>query len=278
MKKTYVIVGLGLIGGSLGAAIIRRIPQARVIGVSRNPKKIRFAKKQKLIHEGFTDIKRAVQEADLIFICTPVDTISNFISEIDKTAKPGAVVTDVGSTKFDMIKAVQRKSLKRIQFVGSHPLAGSHLTGVEAAIPNLFERAFVFVTPSKKSSSKAVYGVASFWRKLNTKVKIISPQLHDEIVSEISHLPHAAATALMHAVSPKAVSFSASGFLDTTRIAQGDPRLWTPIFLSNRKNVIKHLSLFGKKLARFSQLVKQGKAGGVRHFLEKASQKRSKLA
>ncbi len=277
-KKTYVIVGLGLIGGSLAAAISKRIPNASVIGVSRSSQKISFAKKKRFIDEGFTDFKSAVPSADYIFICTPVDTIPKLVSEIDRYAKPGTIVTDVGSTKSEIVKSVERKEMKHIQFIGSHPLAGSHLTGVRHARPDLFDRAFVFVTPSKNTSAKAVRDISLFWRKLNTSVKIMSPEVHDQLVSEISHLPHATAALLMHAVSSKALSYATSGFLDTTRVAQGDPRLWAPIFLTNRMNLAKNLNTLEQALAQLSRLVRQGKVKALVRFLKEASAKRSKLA
>lgn len=275
---TYVIVGLGLIGGSLAAAISKRIPHAHVVGVSRDRGKINFAKKKKFIDEGSSDLKSAVSSADFIFICTPVDTISEFVSKIDRYAKPGAIVTDVGSTKSVIVKSIERKKTKHIQFVGSHPLAGSHLTGVRYAKANLFDQAFVFVTPSKKTRATAVRAISSFWRKLNMQVRVIAPETHDQIVSEISHLPHAVAALLMHTVSSKALPFAASGFLDTTRVAQGDPRIWTPIFVTNRINLLKSFNRLGETLTKLSCLIRQGNISSLERFLKMASLKRSKLA
>ncbi len=277
MKKTYVIVGLGLIGGSLGAAITKYIPRAHVVGVSRDSAKIKLAKKKRFIHEGSTDLKSAVRSADYIFVCAPVDKIPQLVSEIDRFAKTGAIVTDVGSTKSEIVKSVERKKLKRIQFVGSHPLAGSHLTGVKHATSNLFDGAFVFVTPSKRTSAKAVREISSIWRKLKTRVKLTSPEAHDQIVSEISHLPHATAALLMQTASEKSLSFAASGFLDTTRVAQGDPSLWAPIFLTNKANLLKDLKRFQTALSQLSWLIRQAKTKPLSQFLKTASLKRSKL-
>ncbi len=278
MKKTYVIVGLGLIGGSLGAAITRRMPQARVVGVSRDRAKIKLAMKKRFIHEGSTDLKSAVRSADFIFVCAPVDKIPKLILAIDRSAKAGVIVTDVGSTKSEIVKSVERRKLKRIRFVGSHPLAGSHLTGVKHATPNLFDGAFVFVTPSKKTSAKAIGEISSFWRKLKTRVQLTLPETHDQIVSEISHLPHATAALLMQTASGKSLGFAASGFLDSTRVAQGDPNLWTPIFLSNKVNLLKDLNRLRTSLDRLSRLIKQAKTKPLSRFLKTASLKRSKLA
>ena len=278
MKKNFVIVGLGLIGGSLAAAISKYIPHAHLIGASRDPKKINFAKKKKWIHEGHTNLKSAVVSADYIFICTPVNTIPKLVLEVDRYSKPGALVTDVGSTKAEIVRTVSRKKMRHIQFVGSHPLAGSHLTGVQHATPNLFDKAFVFVTPSRKTSSKAVRNISLIWRKLKMKVKVLSPEAHDQLVSQISHLPHAMATVLMHAVFSKVLNFVASGFLDTTRIAQGDPELWTPIFMTNKANLVRDLSRLEGALTKLRRFIDQGNQSALRSFLKNASLKRSKLA
>src|SRR3989338_2338861 len=166
MKRhaTFVIVGLGLLGGSLAAAIRKHFRSAKVIAISRNPRKIAFAKKKKLIHEGFTKFSdQALRNADFVFVCSPVDTVPKLILETDRFAKPGTIVTDVGSTKSEIVRWAERRRFKRIQFVGSHPLAGSHLTGVEHARRDLFQGAFVFVTPTPKSSRQAVRSISSFW-------------------------------------------------------------------------------------------------------------------
>ena len=277
-QKTFVIVGLGLIGGSLAASIRKQFKSAKVIGVSRTPRHIAFAKKKKFIHSGTADLKTALLEADFVVICTPVDTIPKFIQIIERYAKPGTVVMDVGSTKSAIVHSAARKHFRRILFIGSHPLAGSHLTGVEHARSDLFEGAHVFITPVRHSNPKALRSVKNFWRKLNSKVHVVSPETHDQIVSEISHLPHAAAVALMHSVSNASLRFAASGFLDTTRIAEGDPNLWVPIFLTNRSRLISGLQSFKAALNTLEALLKKGSATKITRFLRHASLKRLKLS
>lgn len=274
-QKTFVIVGLGLIGGSLAGAIRKRIPSAHVIGVSRSFRKIALAKKKKLIHEGFTQISSALRAADFVVICAPVDAIPKLISETDRYAKSGTIVTDVGSTKGEIVRRANRKRFRKIQFIGSHPLAGSHLTGLEYAKGDLFDGAFAFVTPARKSDASAVRTVSQFWKKLGSNVLIFSPEVHDWIVSQISHLPHAVASILMHTISPRSIRYRASGFLDTTRVAQGDPSLWAPIFLTNRANLLKDLRHFEKGLRKLIALLKKGSKNSLESFLRTASLKRS---
>lgn len=274
---TFVVVGLGLIGGSLASAIRERIRSARIIGVSRSSRKIALAKKEKLIHEGFTQISHAVRDADFIAICAPVDAIPKLISEVDRYAKSGTVVTDVGSTKEEIVRWASRKRFRKIQFIGSHPLAGSHLTGLEHAKGDLFNGAFAFVTPIKGSNVHAVRTVSQFWKKLGSNVLIFSPEMHDQIVSQISHLPHAVASILMHVVSHRSIRYGASGFLDTTRVAQGDPKLWAPIFLTNRTNLLKDLRHFEKVLCKLIALLKKKSGKSLGDFLNAASLKRKQV-
>ena len=137
-RRTFLIIGLGLIGGSLALALRRKFPRARILGLSRESRKIALAQKRKLIHGGSTKLSRVVSAADFIFICSPVDAIPKLILKVDRLAKPGTVVTDVGSTKKEIVEAADRARLKRIRFVGSHPLAGSHLSGLEHAKPGMF--------------------------------------------------------------------------------------------------------------------------------------------
>lgn len=273
-KKTFVIIGLGLLGGSLAAAIRRRFKSAKVIAASRTRRHIAFAKKKKFIHFGTTDLKAALRGADFVLICTPVDTIPSLIEKIKRYAKPGTVVTDVGSTKNMIVRFADQKRLKRISFIGSHPLAGSHLTGVEHARADLFEGCHVFLTPTRHSDPKALRAIQAFWRKLNAHVHVVSPERHDRLVSEISHLPHAIAAALVHSVSGASLRFAASGFLDATRIAQGDPNLWVPIFLTNRTHLISSLRRFKKALGNLETFLRTGSRRKLTRFLRSASQKR----
>ena len=286
--KTFVIVGLGFIGGSLAFDIRRRFPSAHVIGVSRSTRKLALAKKRGLIHEGFAHLRQAFSPkslarksprrgVDFVFICSPVDTIPSLVSQVNRYAQPDTLVTDVGSTKREITRCVDRMHFRRIQFVGSHPLAGSHLAGMEHAREGLFDGAFVFLTPTRKSHPRAIRTVSSFWKTLRASVCVLSPELHDRIVSQISHLPHAVASILMHLVSSEALRYGATGFLDTTRVAQGDPRLWAPIFLTNRKNLLRDLRQFQEALRKLMGFLEKRSEKSLVVFLKAASLKRSNI-
>ena len=264
-------------GGSIAGAIRRRLRDARVIGYSRSQRKIALAKRKRLIHEGFTHLGRAVKRADFIIVCSPVDRIPSALSKIDSCLNHTAIVTDVGSTKGDIVRWAERRKFRHLVFVGSHPFAGSHLSGIEHADPALFQDALVFVTPARRTNIQAVRTVSGFWRKLGLKVKRLSPDVHDQLLSQTSHLPHALASLLMETVSSSALRFVSSGFLDTTRVAQGDPRLWAPIFSTNAKYLISDLNRLERALHTFRSLLKRGSERSIRGFLERASKKRSSI-
>ena len=276
-KQTFVIIGLGLIGGSLAGAIRKRFRSARVIAVSRSRRKIATAKKKRLIHDGFTALRPALPAADLVFVCSPVDSIPKLISEVDRYAPKGTVVSDVGSTKGEIVRRSDRRRFRHIEFVGSHPLAGSHLRGLQHVKADLFEKAFVFITPSRKTTRHAVRTVSSFWKRLRASVQVLSPEAHDELVSEVSHLPHAVASALVNQTPAKSLRFASSGFLDTTRVAQGDPALWVPIFLTNRTSLLAHLQRFEGELKRLKRALQRKSARSLYRNLKAASTKRSRL-
>ena len=276
-QNTFAIVGLGLLGGSLGGALRKAFPKANIIGVSRSASKVSVARKMGLITEGTTKLQAAARKADVIVICTPVDTIPKLISAIDNSAKSGAIVTDVGSTKGELIRWVERQKLRNIRFVGSHPMAGSHLTGIEHANPNLYQSSLVFVARHHGINKKALNQVVAMWQKLTGKVFMIDANSHDAIAAEISHLPHLIASLLVSTTSQKAMMFASSGFKDTTRVAQGDPRLWIPIFASNR-TCLKHLlKRFRASLFRLEKILKTQNVHMLGHFLKKASVRRQKI-
>lgn len=277
-RRTFVIVGLGLIGGSLAAAVRKVFPKARVIGVSRHLSSIRRARQKGWIHEGVTHPKSAFVRADFIVIATPVDVIPYFIREAERSAKAGAIVTDAGSTKGEIVRWAARRHFKRIRFIGSHPLAGSHHRGLDYARADLFRGARVFLTPVDASGRKILAPCRRFWKKLGARPVVLTPEQHDRIVSGISHLPHAVASTLMHAVSNKSLLYAASGFLDVTRIAAGEPSIWVPVLLTNRTNVLSDLGRFEQAARRLKAALRRGSSAALHRFLSAASARRKALS
>lgn len=246
-----------------------------MIGVSRSSSKLQEAKRKRLITSGTQNLKSAARAADFLIVCTPVDTIPKIISEIDRYAKAGTIVTDVGSTKESLVRWAQKRKFKNISFVGSHPMAGSHRTGLSHARSDLYRDSFTFVTKHSGINQNAVKQVTSFWKKLCRKVFIVSAERHDKIVSEISHLPHLIAALLAACASSQNLQFASTGFRDTTRVAKSDPRLWVPILLSNRKNMLRKISQFSKFLNQIKAQLNRSDQKHLSRFLQSSSSKLS---
>ena len=274
--KTVGVVGLGLMGGSLAATVRRLFPGTRVIGMSRNAKAVRTALRKKWIHEGSRELK-AASKADLIILCTPVNTLQKLMTQMDKVAQPGTLVTDVGSVKGSVVKWAEKKKFKNIEFVGAHPMAGSHIRGIGAASKNLYEGCLTFVCPSRAHSRSGYQKVTRFWRKMSQRVVAVSAKRHDEITSDISHLPRAVANCLVLATSDKSLKFASGGFADTTRVAQGDSSIWVPIFQHNRKAILTSLNHFELQVKKLKKALRQSDFTSIKTLFERAGRKRKRV-
>ncbi len=289
---TIVIVGLGLIGGSLAQASRRKFPRARITGVSRNRGALRFAKKKGWIHEGYRDLERCpltlTLSPSIVILCTPVDTLKDFLLRLDRLAPPGTIVTDTGSVKGFLVRWANRRKWKRIHFVGAHPMAGSHERGIEHANLNLFEGSLTFVVPGNRFSRTGsgrtgsqkispVSTVVQFWKKISGRVVLLPAEEHDRITAEISHLPHFLASVLVSSVRDKSLSFATTGFLDTTRVAQASPGLWVPIFRGNRKELGRALRNFERHYREWKKILMKGEEKALRAGLSQARKRRSRI-
>lgn len=277
--KKVAIIGVGLIGGSIGLAIRKRHIAKEVVGVFRHKSTLRRALKARAINKGSMSIAEGVKGASLIVIASPVHCIPALVKEAIKHAKSGAVITDAGSTKSWIVSEVE-KNLNlsaRASFVGSHPMAGSEHAGVEFARENLLEDAPCIVTRSAKTNKLALKKVVNFWSSLGAKVKIMSPAAHDRSVSLISHLPHIVGFSLAGSVPEKELICAAEGFKDTTRVASSDPKLWADIFLTNKKEILKAGRLFEKYYKRILKAVSGGDYSKTVNILKKAKTKRDKF-
>ena len=275
--RKVAIIGLGLIGGSLGLVLKKRFRGIEVMAISRSSAKIQLAVRRKAIDRGSTKPDKILPFADLIIICTPVSSIPSWITLAEKFAKPGTHVTDVGSTKAALIRWAERKKTHNIRFVGSHPMAGSHQSGMEYAQDSLFDGSLTFVTKTPKTDPAALKKITAFWKRISKRICVLSPSAHDKIVSEISHAPHALAAMMVLTAAPLSLPFAASGFLDTTRVAQGDPGLWRDIFEANRHFVLKNLKEKKRHLDRFIGFLAKNDTQAVHRWLQKASLTRRRL-
>lgn len=275
--ECLVVVGVGLIGGSVGLAARRSGRFGPVVGVGRDAAALERARQLSCIDEATTELKSAAARADLIVFCTPVDRIAAQILIAAPNCRPGTLITDAGSTKAEIVAAVESKLPSQILFVGSHPLAGSEKTGAQNARADLFDGRLTVITPTVNTPAAAPERAEAFWRALGSRVQSMSPDLHDERLAMTSHLPHLAAAALAGILPEALKELTASGFRDTTRLAASDPDLWTAIFRQNGRNVAKALDVFQQRLNRFKSTLLTDDFATLQQMLTEAKKVRDDL-
>jgi prephenate dehydrogenase len=278
--RKITLVGVGLLGGSLGLAIKRGQLARHVAGYVRRAASLQECRKVRAVDSATTDLLAAVADADLIVLCTPLAQMRPLVQQLLPALKRGTIVTDVGSVKASVVKDVCGLIRKAGgNFIGSHPMAGAEKTGVLAARKDLFEGAMCVVTPTKNSAPAALRKVEKFWQAVGCRTLRLTPQLHDQLVSRSSHLPHliaaTLATTVLNPKSPKhQAALCATGFRDTTRIASGSPEMWRDIALANRKNLSQAVSQFITDLQKLQKALGKSDLNAVTKFFETAKQRR----
>jgi len=278
--RKITIIGVGLLGGSIGLAARKHRLTKEIAGYARREKTIAESEKIGALDYATTDLLAAVSGADLIILCTPLAQMAVLTKQFLPALKRGAIVTDVGSVKADVVRKLEVLAQKAgAHFVGSHPMAGGEKMGVLAAKADLYANAVCVVTPTKKSNAAAVRKVEQFWKSLSARTLRLDAAKHDLLVSRTSHLPHVAAAALAGLVldpkHPKSqVGLCATGFRDTTRIASGSPEMWRDIALANRKNLSQSVDVFVGELKRFQAALKKSDAKAVEKFFAVAKERR----
>lgn len=283
MIERLAIVGVGLLGGSVAKAVRAQALAREIVGVGRDLARLGPALRDGALDRVTTDLAEGVAGADRILLAAPVLANETLLPRVWQAASPGAVLTDVGSTKRGIAAAADRLAAGRpeIHFVGSHPMAGSEKSGYAVARVDLFQGATVVVTPTESSDAAAAKGVGEFWAALGARVVVLEPAAHDRAVAAISHLPHVAAWALVDAVGrfePDALSIAARGFKDTTRIAASDPEVWREILLDNREAVRGSLAAFRDALDDLEALIGSGDGPALTAFLARMKTARERLS
>jgi prephenate dehydrogenase len=278
--KKITLVGVGLLGGSLGLALKRRRLAGSVVGFVRRAASVTECEALGAVDLATPDLKRAVAGAELIVLCTPLAQMRGLLEQMLPALKPGTIVTDVGSVKGSVVRDLESFVAKAAaHFVGSHPMAGAEKMGVAAARADLFDGAVCVVTPTRKSNPAAVRKVAQLWKSVGARLLKLTPKAHDALVSRSSHLPHVVAAQLANFIlgpeQPKEQELlCANGFRDATRIASGSPEMWRDIALANRRNLSRALELFTRGLQDFRRALKSGDARAVMKFFEQARERR----
>lgn len=272
------IVGVGLIGGSVGLAAKARGLTRRVVGVGRDERTLARAQAEGAIDSFTVNLTDGVKAADLVVVCTPVDRVAADVLAAALTAPPRCIVTDVGSTKGNIVRDLAGKLPPAgAMFVGSHPLAGSEKRGAANAIADLFVNRVVIVTPTPDTDMEAVAVVELFWSRLGARIIRMDPHEHDTALAVTSHLPHAAAGGLAGVTPPEWLALTAGGFRDTTRIAAGDPALWAAIFEANRDAVLAAVDKFADRMTQFRQLLAADDRAGLVRWLTEGKRVRDAL-
>ncbi len=280
--KKVTLIGVGLLGGSLGLALRRRRLAETVVGFVRRVASIRECKKRGAVDEATRDLASAVAGADLIVLCTPIAQMRPLLQQMLRAIRLGAIITDVGSVKASVVRELESLAARAgAHFIGSHPMAGAEKMGVVAAREDLFENAVCVVTPTVKSNKAALSKVERFWKSVGSRVLRLTPAQHDALVSRSSHLPHVVAATLANFVLDPAwpreqSGLCANGFRDTTRIASGSPQMWRDIALANRKRLGGALGLFIRDLQRIQRLIKKGETRSLEQFLVEAKSRRDR--
>jgi len=255
MFDTVSIIGCGLIGSSILRAIQSKnlANEVRIFDLSKEA--TTYLKKENICSNISTDIRHCIKDADLVIIATPLSSYKEIILSIKDNLKKGTILTDTGSVKKEVMKIIHNINLKDVNWIPSHPIAGTEESGPKAGHAGMFENRWCIISPPKDTDAKAIKTLKSLWEAMGSKVKIMTPEAHDEILSLTSHLPHAIAYNIVRTVinvedklKQEVIQYSAGGLRDFTRIAASNPLMWRDIFLDNNENISKDIDGFIENL------------------------------
>jgi len=275
--RTVAIVGVGLIGGSIGLALRKRGLAEKVIGIGRRQISLRSARRVGAVTNTTIELAKGVVEADLVVVCTPVGRIVEHVRNVAQFCPEGTLITDAGSTKQSIVDALDDQLPRGCRFLGSHPLAGGERAGPTHADAELFEGRVAILTPTKNTRAEDFDLLEDFWSSLGSVVIQMPASEHDHALAVTSHLPHAAAAALAATVPEVYFRLTGTGMRDTTRLAAGDPELWKQIFLLNRENVLTALQQYQANLLSLDDAIRDGDETELKRLLTIGKKNRDAL-
>jgi cyclohexadieny/prephenate dehydrogenase len=265
MFDKIVLIGIGLIGGSIALEARKRGLAKSIVAATRSQQTADTANKLKLTDHCSTDLAAAVDGADLVIVCTPVGACGPATKTIAPKLKPGCIISDVGSVKQTVIADMAPHVPKGVHFVPAHPVAGTEHSGPEAALLDLFQDRWTILTPLPDSDVKAVDRLEAFWKALGSNVSRLDPANHDRILAITSHLPHLIAYTIVGTaddlgghLNSEVLKYAAGGFRDFTRIAASDPTMWRDVFMNNREAVLEVLQRFQEDLFYLQRAIRWG--------------------
>jgi prephenate dehydrogenase len=285
--KQMTIVGVGLIGGSLGMICKQQGLVETVIGTGRRVENLEQAVALRAIDRYSTELAEAASGSDLLVLATPVDTFEDALKICGPELARGAVVTDVGSVKGRLVSRMEALVREDTAVVGAHPIAGKEKSGVAAATIDLFRGARCILTPTSRTNPTALAKIRRLWEETGAVITEMDPGLHDQVLGAVSHLPHIVAYALVNAIASIEESqtpdvdlqaLSGGGYRDTTRIAASSPEMWRDICLWNRDNLVAQIDEYMSCLDRFRGLIKSGDSEGLFREMDRAKHVRERLS
>ncbi len=274
---TVAVVGVGLIGGSIGLTLRGRGLASTVVGVGRDPRTLDEARGRGVIDRATTDMAEGVAEADVVVVCTPVSRIAVDVRRAAEAAPKTALITDAGSTKRRIVEEVEQSPRAADQFVAAHPLAGSERSGSAFARADLFRDRVCVLTPSARTPASRLRAARAFWSALGCRILEMSPAQHDEVVAYTSHLPHATAASLASAVPADWLPLAAGAFRDGSRVAGADTELWTAVFRENRGPLMTAIGSFQDRLATLKYALMNDDEDAIRRWWADARARRAQF-
>ncbi len=283
LVRRVTIIGMGLIGGSLGLALKRRHVAREVVGVARSTATLRVARQRGAMDWGTRSLARAVRGTDLVVLAIPPAMILPLVKRLLPHLSSRTMLTDVASVKQPIVQSLERllrgrAPRQRVHFIGAHPVAGSEARGISAATADLFQDSLCILTPTARTDQQARAMVRRLWQNVGARVIELSPRTHDRWLAAVSHVPHLVAAALVNAAASVPLSHAPRSFRDVTRIAQSDPRLWQDILLMNRRDVLVALTTVRQQLTRLWAALQRRDARALLRALAQAQRRRRQLS
>ena len=262
MFNKITIIGLGLIGSSIARAIKKKHLCKNLVAHDKSKIVLKKIVKLKITNHIEPNLKKSVQDSDLVIICTPLGTYKNIVTVIKNNLKNTCILTDVGSAKIFVTNTVNKLINKNTIWIPAHPVAGTEQSGPEAGFADLFKNRWCIITPINKKNPTPLKKLNNFWKKIGSKVQHMSPEHHDKVMAITSHIPHliaynivGTAANLEKDTKSEVIKYSASGFRDFTRIASSDPTMWRDIALNNRKQILHMLEKFNLDLSNLKRAI-----------------------
>ncbi len=282
--RNISIIGMGLMGSSLGKALVKFCPCTRVTGIVRREEAVGQVVAQKAAHICTLSLADGLKDADLVVLSMPVEVICRFAGKIAPYLKAGCVVTDMGSTKKQIVDTVSATLAGKAVFIGSHPMAGSEKTGLDNAYPELFEGSVCIITPEKNIDKALTARLSRFWQNVGCRIKYIPPDEHDLLIAAVSHVPYLVASALVNFAGDiqsdnvRALDVATPLFKQTTRVASGSPQMWRDICLSNKTHILAVMQKLEENIKFVRETLLDEDEQAIKAYLHKAKSARDNLS